>query len=149
RQSGVALDVSVHPENLQLDVDADRFSQILLNLYLNAIQAMDAGGVIRVEAFAQEGEVVLRVSDSGKGIHPDHLAHVFDPYFTTKPEGVGLGLANVHKLVEAHGGDIAAESRIGNGTTFVMRFPAPEPEGPGDSHATAGNHERIDDGRPQ
>ncbi len=149
RQSGVALDVSVHPENLQLDVDADRFSQILLNLYLNAIQAMDAGGVIRVEAFAQEGEVVLRVSDSGKGIHPDHLAHVFDPYFTTKPEGVGLGLANVHKLVEAHGGDIAAESRIGNGTTFVMRFPAPEPEGPGDSHATAGNQERIDDGRPQ
>lgn len=126
RQRNVTLDFSVHPEDLQLEVDADRFSQIMLNLCLNAIEAMDDGGIITVEATAQEGEVLFRISDSGRGIHPDHLPHVFDPYFTTKPEGVGLGLANVHKLVEAHGGDITVESRTGSGTAFTIRFPASE-----------------------
>lgn len=151
RQRHVTLEFSVHPEDLQLEVDADRFSQTMLNLYLNAIEAMEAGGIITVEASAQEGEVVLRVSDSGRGIHPDHLPHVFDPYFTTKPEGVGLGLANVHKLVEAHGGDITVESRPGFGTTFVVRYPAP---GSGDervaaSSAMPGAGEGGDNGGPQ
>ncbi len=64
---------------------------------------MEGGGTLRVEAMAEAGEVTVRVSDSGTGISPEQLPHVFDPYFTTKPRGVGLGLANVHKFVEAHG----------------------------------------------
>jgi len=143
RQSGVAFHLSVNPENLDLDVDADRFSQILLNLYLNAIQAMDAGGEITIEAFAQDEEVVLRISDTGRGIERELLPHVFDPYFTTKQGGVGLGLAIVHKLVEAHGGDITVESRPGSGATFVMRFPARHTAGPPNTSRTGRTHERT------
>jgi two-component system sensor histidine kinase HydH len=125
-QSNVSVQYSVDPEDLQVNVDADRFAQVLLNLFLNALQAMEAGGILGVTAFTGDGEVVVRVSDTGTGIQADSIPHIFDPYFTTKPGGVGLGLANAHKLVEAHGGDIHVESTPGNGTTFVIRLPSPE-----------------------
>ncbi|MCE5333486.1 MAG: hypothetical protein LLG06_02750 [Desulfobacteraceae bacterium] len=125
----VRLLSSVSPEDCSMEVDPDRFAQILLNLYLNAFQAMSGGGVLSVEALHSNGEVTVAVSDSGSGIAPEHLSHVFDPYFTTKPTGVGLGLANVHKLVEAHGGTIEVRSTPGSGTTFTMRFPRKSTEG--------------------
>jgi two-component system sensor histidine kinase HydH len=121
---GVRVDLAVHPENLESEVDPDRFSQILLNLYLNALHAMENGGTLDIEALEGSGEVILTVSDSGSGISPEHLPHVFDPYFTTKPQGVGLGLANVHKFVEAHNGEIEVESTAGKGTTFTIRLPS-------------------------
>jgi two-component system sensor histidine kinase HydH len=121
---GVRVDLAVHPENLESELDPDRFSQILLNLYLNALHAMENGGTLEIEASEKSGEVVLTVSDSGSGISPEHLPHVFDPYFTTKPQGVGLGLANVHKFVEAHNGEIEVESTAGKGTTFTIRLPS-------------------------
>lgn len=120
----VGIDFSVEPESLEAEVDADRFAQILLNLYLNAVQAMDGGGAIKIEARRGETQTVFRISDSGPGIRTEHIPHIFDPYFTTKPNGVGLGLANVHKLVEAHGGEIAVESHPGCGTAFTIRIPA-------------------------
>lgn len=126
RQRNVSVHYSVDPEDLQANVDADRFAQVLLNLFLNALQAMEAGGILKVAAFRGEGEVIVRVSDTGTGIQADSIPHIFDPYFTTKPGGVGLGLANVHKLVEAHGGDIHVESTPGNETAFVIRLPSTE-----------------------
>lgn len=120
----VVIESRVDPQNLQVDVDQDRFAQVLLNLYLNALQAMEDGGKLTIEAFRQMDQVVLQVTDSGTGISGEHLPHIFDPYFTTKPRGVGLGLANVHKLVEAHGGDIEAVSSPGQGTSFVIRLPS-------------------------
>jgi two-component system, NtrC family, sensor histidine kinase HydH len=117
---GVKISLSVEPEDLHLEVDPDRFSQVLLNLYLNAIQAMDGGGTLEIGAFRKADHVVLRISDTGAGISAEHLPHVFDPYFTTKPQGVGLGLANVHKFVEAHGGTVKVTSQPGQGTSFIL-----------------------------
>jgi two-component system sensor histidine kinase HydH len=138
----VRVSSSVFPDDFGLEVDPDRFAQVLLNLYLNAFQAMEKGGDLRVDAVLEDGQVTIRVSDTGTGIEPDHLAHIFDPYFTTKPKGVGLGLANVFKLVEAHGGTIEVESVPGAGTAFTMHFPQFQPKGepydetgPSDSHS--------------
>lgn len=99
--------------------DPDKIAQVMLNLYLNAMEAMDSGGVLSValECNGIDSPVTIEVSDTGCGIHPEHLEHIFDPYFTTKQSGTGLGLAVVHKIVEAHGGDIKVTSRMGQGTT--------------------------------
>lgn len=122
---GVVLESTVIPEDLLMDVDPDRFIQVLLNLYLNALHAMVEGGKLEVR-IAREGErAVWTIADSGTGIPAEHLPHVFDPYFTTKPSGVGLGLANVHKFVEAHGGEIEVASEPGAGTTFRIALPLP------------------------
>jgi two-component system sensor histidine kinase HydH len=107
-------------------LDPDRFSQCLLNLYLNAIQAMEAGGGLSVKGSMSGSEKTLRitVADTGKGIESDSLQKIFDPYFTTKPSGTGLGLAIVHKIVEAHRGRIEVRSSPGQGTVFTISIPA-------------------------
>ncbi|MBS3732471.1 MAG: PAS domain-containing protein [Desulfobacterales bacterium] len=113
-------------ENLPLaDIDPDRFIQCLLNLYLNAIQAMESGGELAVESSrSAEGEIVIRVSDTGPGIDKENLSQIFDPYFTTKSTGTGLGLAIVHKIVESHEGRITVKSTPGKGTVFTVVLPA-------------------------
>lgn len=145
-QQGVSIKTDIDPEDLQLEVDPDRFSQLLLNLYLNAIHAMKEGGLLDVSAFRANGDTIIRVSDSGMGISPEHLPHVFDPYFTTKPQGVGLGLANVHKFVEAHGGEIEAESTPGKGTQFIIRLRSTGQE-KSSRHASLAVQESIKDGQ--
>jgi two-component system sensor histidine kinase HydH len=105
-------------------IDPDRMTQVLLNLFLNALAAMDRGGVLTVGA-ARQDDYTLRVSvaDTGTGIRKEDLGRVFDPYFTTKPTGTGLGLAIVHRIVEAHGGEIRLESEPGKGSTFAILLP--------------------------
>ena len=105
--------------------DPDRLNQVLLNLYLNGIEAMTTGGTLSVELSPDPNGngVWIRVSDTGYGIPPEDLPHVFDPYFTTKPDGTGLGLANAHNIMEAHGGSIKAESRPGRGTVMQLFLP--------------------------
>lgn len=119
----VRVEWEVVPDDLQAEVDPDRFAQILLNLYLNALQSMEREGTLKVEVRKETDRVVWKVTDSGKGISSQDLPHIFDPYFTTKPHGVGLGLANVCKLVEAHGGNIEVTSVPGRGTSFVLHLP--------------------------
>ncbi len=115
------------PDLPPVRLDAERLGQALLNLFLNAVQAMDEGGVLRVGAGAEGGRLVLRVIDTGRGMPADLLPDIFNPYFTTKPSGTGLGLAIVHRIVEAHGGEIAVQSQVGQGTVFTLSFPlAPE-----------------------
>ena len=107
-----------------VQVDPDRLTQCLLNLYLNAIQAMDNGGVITVKCEAGEaGNVSVTVSDTGRGISPEQMKHIFDPYYTTKSKGTGLGLAIVHKIIEAHRGHIEVNSRIDEGSSFLISIP--------------------------
>jgi two-component system, NtrC family, sensor histidine kinase HydH len=109
----------------EVDLDPDGISQVLLNLYLNAVEAMDQGGTLTVSLSMEEGAswVKIRVSDTGAGISKEDLEHIFDPYFTTKQTGTGLGLAIVHKIIEAHGGDVRVESDIGRGTTVSVLLP--------------------------
>ncbi|MBW2669800.1 MAG: PAS domain-containing sensor histidine kinase, partial [Deltaproteobacteria bacterium] len=105
--------------------DSDRINQVLLNLYLNAIESMGNEGTVTVtlEKNMKKDGIEIRVSDTGTGISENDLAHIFDPYFTTKASGTGLGLAIVHNIVEAHGGEIKVKSRLGQGTTAIILLP--------------------------
>jgi two-component system, NtrC family, sensor histidine kinase HydH len=109
----------------QIRVDPDRLGQVLFNLYLNALEAMENGGILTVAASTEPstGNAIIRITDTGNGIAPEHLGHVFDPYFTTKPTGTGLGLAIVHNIVEAHGGMLSFDSRPDRGTTVTIMLP--------------------------
>jgi two-component system sensor histidine kinase HydH len=106
----------------EVNVDPDGINQVLLNLYLNAVEAMDQGGTLSVSLSMDEGSpwVKIIISDTGSGIRKDDVEHIFDPYFTTKQTGTGLGLAIVHKIIEAHGGEVRVESEIGRGTTVSV-----------------------------
>jgi len=116
------------PEIKEVDLDPDGINQVLLNLYLNAVEAMDQGGTLSVSLSSDEGSpwVKIMVSDTGSGINKEDLEHIFDPYFTTKQTGTGLGLAIVHKIIEAHGGEVRAESENGRGTTVSVLLPVTE-----------------------
>ncbi len=116
------------------DVDKGQIGQVVQNLVLNAVQAMSEGGVIWIN-LSNDGAppvrtgltgaaVRLSVSDTGAGIRPEHLSRIFDPYFTTKQEGSGLGLATVYAVVKKHGGYIEVESEVGRGTRFRIWLPA-------------------------
>jgi two-component system, NtrC family, sensor histidine kinase HydH len=98
-------------------VDRDHLSQILLNLIQNAIHASAAGSRVVVRVSADETQVVVEVSDTGSGIAPGKLAHVFEPFFTSKPGGTGLGLSISRQLAELNGGGLVLESTVGQGTT--------------------------------
>jgi two-component system sensor histidine kinase HydH len=106
-------------------VDPDRLNQVLLNLYLNAIESMDEGGKLDVWISNSEyqNSIEIRIADNGSGISPGDLAHIFDPYFTTKAAGTGLGLAIVHNIVEAHGGKVKVDSKLGEGAIFTIHLP--------------------------
>jgi len=108
--------------------DLDRINQILLNLYLNAIDSMEGGGELKValSSDGEDSEIRIRISDTGCGISPQHLSKIFDPYFTTKSTGTGLGLTIAHNIVEALGGKITAESHTEKGTTFTVALPNSE-----------------------
>lgn len=107
-----------------------QLSQMLLNLVLNAFHAMPDGGTLTMEAACREGKIHFVVSDTGTGIAPEVISHIFEPFFSTKDpgQGTGLGLAIVHQVVEDHGGDIDVQSRLGVGTAFFVTFPQAEPE---------------------
>ena len=101
--------------------------QVFLNLVVNAGQAIDEPGSLRVRTEVVDGEVEIAVADSGRGIAPEHLERIFDPFFTTKPvgEGTGLGLSISHEIVRRHGGRIDVSSEPGQGTEFRVRLPIP------------------------
>jgi D-alanine transaminase len=115
-------------------LDRTLFKQALLNLLLNAQQAMPQGGEVTLQAAAGPGEVLLSVIDTGKGMPPEVLAKAFKPFYSTRTGGTGLGLPTTRKIVEAHGGSITAESEPGKGTRFLIRLPvaagAAAPAGP-------------------
>lgn len=118
--------------------DAGLLRQAFLNLCVNAIQAMapQGGGLLRVSARREGGEVVVQVEDSGPGMPPETAARVFEPFFTTKAEGTGLGLAIVRQAAEAHGGHITVEGAPGGGALFRLRLPAAPEADPQAGQAT-------------
>ncbi|WP_027716186.1 nitrogen regulation protein NR(II) [Desulfuromonas sp. TF] len=103
--------------------DREQLKQACLNLLLNALQAMPAGGLLTIATTPLDGEVQVRFADTGQGIPPESLEKIFNPFFTTRQEGTGLGLAITHRIVQGHGGRIEVASRIGEGTTFTMVLP--------------------------
>lgn len=126
RAAGV--EINWFPADLpSVRLDVEMFEKVLLNLMLNAEDAMPDGGTLTIQANVVEGWVALDVIDTGCGMTPDLAARVFRPFVTTKPGGTGLGLATARKIVAAHGGTIAVQSEPGRGTMFTVRLPVATP----------------------
>ncbi len=105
-------------------VDEHQIQQVLVNLVVNAVQAMVPGGHLTISSRVASGRVELSVHDDGKGIAPEHLPQIFDPFFSTKGvDGTGLGLSVSYGIIKNHHGDIRVESRVGGGTTFIIGLP--------------------------
>ena len=124
-ENQINVRLSLPPEIPPLLLDADKMRIVFTNLIKNACQAMPSGGmlqiVVEVETSQQNGVTVI-VKDTGTGIPADELYRIFEPFYTTKPRGLGLGLVNVKNIVEGHNGTVRVESEIGVGTTFFVRL---------------------------
>ena len=104
-------------------IDRDLFKQAVLNVVVNAMQAMPDGGELRIESSTADDNVEIRISDTGAGIPPELREKIFRLYFTTKQGGSGIGLAMTFRIVQLHDGTIDFSSEPGKGTTFVIRLP--------------------------
>lgn len=120
---GVQISVAVPERGLpEVPLDAEKFQQAILNLMINALEAMPHGGHLQVDLHVDDGWLVARIGDTGPGIPPEVQPNVFKPYFSTKPSGTGLGLALTEKLIGQHGGHVTFRTGPG-GTTFEIRIP--------------------------
>jgi|GEM_PF-6240999 len=117
------IEIFYQENGLTIYMDLNHLRQILMNLIINAIQAIPRGGKINILAYKKANEVVLEITDTGEGIEEEILRKIFNPFFTTKSEGTGLGLAIVHQLVTQNHGEIDVYSRKNIGTTFRLIFP--------------------------
>jgi signal transduction histidine kinase len=108
-------------------MDAARFRQVIWNLILNAAQATPDYGQISIEGREDSGQLLVEIRDNGVGIDPVALSRIFDPFYTTRSGGTGLGLANVERIVRAHDGQIRVHSVPGEGTTFTILLPIDGP----------------------
>lgn len=125
---GVDQPVDVNAEDAQIVADSDRLRQVLVNLLLNAAQASPNGAPIEVSGRASiEGGYEIRVADRGPGVRPEHRSRIFEPFFSERPGGSGLGLSVCRGIVRAHGGVIELEDRPDGGTIFVVRLQASPP----------------------
>jgi signal transduction histidine kinase len=104
-------------------LDVDLFKQVLLNLLLNAQQAMPDGGEVTIQARSEADAIHLSVIDTGKGMTPEVSAKIFRPFFSTRQGGAGLGLATTRRIIAAHGGTIEVQSEVGRGSKFTIRLP--------------------------
>lgn len=126
RAAGIDIKTYVPADLPRVYLDRDMFKQAILNLMLNAEQALPGGGAITVQASALSDHVSLSLIDTGQGMAPEVLAKVFEPFFSTKSTGSGLGLPTTRKIVEAHRGNIDVQSEVGKGTKFTIRLPVHE-----------------------
>ena len=102
-----------------------QLNQVFMNILVNAAHAIEGRGVITLRTFSENGNVVIEISDTGKGISPEHLSRIFEPFFTTKPVGMGtgLGLSVAYAIVKKHNGEITVDSKVGAGTRFQVCIP--------------------------
>ncbi len=119
----IKIELYKAPELAEVEHDSDQVHQVLLNLLLNAVQAVPGTGTVRVEIGSQEGFATVLVSDNGRGISPQHLSNIFRPFYTTKGNGTGLGLSLARRIVEEHHGRIEVSSAVGQGSKFTVLIP--------------------------
>ena len=140
-EHGIRFVVNVQPFLPQLMIDSNYLRQALLNIVKNAMNAMENGGRLDIDVWCEGDYVKIAVKDTGCGIDAEHLGKIFEPYFTTKASGTGLGLTVVYKIVKEHDGDISVESTVGKGTTFTISLPVPS-----DERMAIENIEEVGDG---
>jgi len=125
KKSGVEIRITLEPTLAPVHANPGKLQQVFLNLFLNARDAMEAGGVLEVQTSADDGGACVDVMDTGHGIAPEHVHRIYDPFFTTKAarKGTGLGLSVTYGIVQEHGGTIEVFSRPGGGTRFRLELP--------------------------
>jgi signal transduction histidine kinase len=111
------------PDNIDIPADRHLLEQAFINLFSNAIDAMQGNGILSIKLDRTDGSVRIDISDTGKGISAEDIARIFDPFFTTKEKGTGLGLAIVYGIIGKHNGEISVNSEIDKGTTFTITLP--------------------------
>jgi signal transduction histidine kinase len=119
----IRLQLEMTPELPSIKVDAEKLMQALLNLVKNGIQAIENEGTVRIEARLLKNRIQVSISDTGAGISSDQIEKIFNYYYTTKEKGVGLGLPIAHRIIEAHGGQLTVESKVGSGTIVTVALP--------------------------
>jgi len=107
----------------EVEIDADQIRQVFVNIATNAIQGMPEGGKLTIDARKGDKFLEVAISDTGDGISEDVIGKIFDPLFTTRAKGIGLGLAVCKSIIERHGGAIGVESKVGEGATFTVKLP--------------------------
>jgi len=126
----IKIELQGAPDLPEVEHDSDQIHQVLLNLLLNAVQAIEGSGTVRVEIGSRDDYASVVVSDTGRGIPPQNLSNIFRPFFTTKGNGTGLGLSLARRIVEEHHGRIEVSSAVGKGSRFevLLPFQMPVPE---------------------
>ena len=127
-EAGITVDTDLTKTSPQILMDERYMKQAVLNILKNAISAMPDGGRLRVQTVQKGNELLLKISDTGVGIPDEHMDKIFEPYFTTKDFGSGLGLTLVYKILKEHMGDIEINSKVGEGTSITLSFPVPQKE---------------------
>lgn len=119
------IEINIEPsqENAWSLIDPQLFKSAILNLIVNAIEAMPQGGKLTMGITSRRDEIIVTIEDTGMGISKENISKIFSPFFTTKPEGNGFGLVEVHKIIQAHEGSIDVNSILGKGTTFIIKLP--------------------------
>jgi signal transduction histidine kinase len=120
---GITLQAEIPSDTPSIQMDPERLTQSFINIMKNGMQAMGQGGTLRIESRSLREGVEVIFSDSGSGIPPEQMEKIFNYYYTTKEKGVGLGLPIAHRIIEAHGGQLKVESRVGSGTKVTVTLP--------------------------
>ncbi len=120
---GITVRTAIPADLPDVECDAEQLQQVVLNLALNAIQAMSGGGCVTLAAHKQDSQIVVLVQDEGSGIPSEDLDKIFDPFYTTKENGTGLGLSVAHQIINQHGGAITVEANPDKGMTFAVVLP--------------------------
>lgn len=120
---GIQIQAETNSDLPLIKMDNEKLTQAFLNIMKNGMQAMERGGVLRVETQSFKDRVEVSFSDSGSGIPPEQMEKIFNYYYTTKEKGVGLGLPIAHRIIEAHGGQLKVESQVGFGTKVTILLP--------------------------
>jgi signal transduction histidine kinase len=120
---GITLQVQMNSGLPLVSMDMDRLTQAFINIMKNGMQSMERGGILRIETHPHRDRMEVIISDTGAGIPPEQMDKIFNYYYTTKEGGVGLGLPIAHRIIEAHGGQLKVESRVGSGTRVTVTLP--------------------------
>ncbi len=128
-EQGIAIETSLDTEVPVIPFDYHQIKQVLINLMINSFDAVDKNGKIRVSTTLSGRGLLLSVEDNGRGIREEDMENIFNPFFTTRTRGTGLGLAVSRKIAKEHGGDITVESALGEGSTFTLLLPVNRRDG--------------------
>lgn len=123
KDQNIETRVDLAPHLPEFEFDPEQLKQVLLNLIKNAAEAMMTGGLLSVSTYPLDQEVFIEISDTGKGISPEHRTNLFRPFFTTKKKGTGLGLAVSYKIIHDHNGDILVDTEVDRGTRMTVQLP--------------------------